>query len=122
MPSTNAVPRAPCTPPTRYLLFRTCVIWRIALFTVGSVNFVLPPNSERYFAGPAVRAYTFSNQSVSVQESFAPCAHGFWPFAFSFFVTAMSWPHVWGTDSLYFLNWSGRYHITLFEFALAATP
>src|SRR5690349_15699475 len=56
IPSTNAVPRAPCTPPARYLLFRICVICRIAFFTEGSVNFVLPLNSDRYFAGPAVRA------------------------------------------------------------------
>src|SRR3954464_15267707 len=109
-------------PPTRYLLFKTCVICVMAALTDGSVNFVLPLKSDRYFAGPAVRAYTFSNQSVSVQESFAPWAHGFWPFALSFFVTARSCPHVRGTFSFYFLTRSGRYHIALFELAFAATP
>jgi len=39
-----------------------------------------------------------------------------------FFVIASSWAHVVGILNLYFLNESGLYQITLFEFALAGTP
>src|SRR5438477_3541438 len=81
--SGNGVATAPWLPPT---MFRAspkifCSCWKLCV-TLGSVQGIWCCASALYLSGPAIRRYTFSNQSVSVHPDPPHMAKGAVPNCF----------------------------------------